>query len=99
VHHGDPYGDRAGLGKAGVLVRRKIHATEVSASSACLYLLNKLATGYGSDPEITRALDTRASTWRLGSIRTARSFTLPETPNMSEAAFAPIPTTKSPSKG
>ena len=37
-----------------------IHATEVSASSACLYLLNKLATGHGSDPEITRALDTRA---------------------------------------
>lgn len=37
-----------------------IHATEVSASSACLYLLHKLATGYGSDPDVTRALDTRA---------------------------------------
>ncbi len=37
-----------------------IHATEVSASSACLYLLNKLATGHGSDAEVTRALDTRA---------------------------------------
>ena len=37
-----------------------IHATEVSASSACLYLLHKLATGHGVDPEITRALDTRA---------------------------------------
>jgi murein tripeptide amidase MpaA len=37
-----------------------IHATEVSASSACLYLLNRLATGHGADPEITRALDTRA---------------------------------------
>jgi murein tripeptide amidase MpaA len=37
-----------------------IHATEVSASSALLYLLNKLVTGYGRDPEVTRVLDTRA---------------------------------------
>lgn len=37
-----------------------IHATEVSASSACLYLLHKLVTGYGDDPDVTRALDTCA---------------------------------------
>ena len=37
-----------------------IHATEVSASSACLYLLHKLLTQYGRDESITRALDTRA---------------------------------------
>ena len=37
-----------------------IHATEVSAASALLYLLNKLATQYGIDADITRALDTRA---------------------------------------
>ncbi|HEV2473719.1 MAG TPA: M14 family metallopeptidase, partial [Chthonomonadales bacterium] len=37
-----------------------IHATEVSASSAALYLLRKLASEYGSNPEVTRALDTRA---------------------------------------
>lgn len=37
-----------------------IHATEVSASSACLYLLNRLATQHGTDPTTTRALDTRA---------------------------------------
>ncbi|MCS6776448.1 MAG: M14 family metallopeptidase [Chloroherpetonaceae bacterium] len=36
-----------------------IHATEVSASSACLYLLYLLATEYGKRPDITRALDTR----------------------------------------
>ena len=36
-----------------------IHATEVSASSACLYLLNKLVSEYGSNPDITRCLDTR----------------------------------------
>lgn len=37
-----------------------IHATEVSASSACLYLIHRLATQYGHDEEITRSLDTRA---------------------------------------
>lgn len=37
-----------------------IHASEVSPSSACLYLLNRLVTKYGSDPRITYLLDTRA---------------------------------------
>jgi murein tripeptide amidase MpaA len=37
-----------------------IHSTEVAGSSACLYLLQTLVTGYGDDAEITRALDTRA---------------------------------------
>ncbi len=37
-----------------------IHATEVSASSACLLILHKLATRHGADATITRALDTRA---------------------------------------
>ncbi len=37
-----------------------IHASEVAPSSACLYLLDRLVTGYGSDPNITRCLDTRA---------------------------------------
>lgn len=37
-----------------------IHASEVSPSSACLYLLNKLTAEYGKTADITRALDTRA---------------------------------------
>ncbi|MBA3725838.1 MAG: carboxypeptidase [Armatimonadetes bacterium] len=37
-----------------------IHASEVSASAAVLYILNKLITSYGQDATITRALDTRA---------------------------------------
>ncbi len=36
-----------------------IHASEVSASTTILHLLNKLCTKYGHDPEITRALETR----------------------------------------
>jgi murein tripeptide amidase MpaA len=37
-----------------------IHSTEVAASAANLYFLQMLVTGYGSDAEVTRALDTRA---------------------------------------
>ena len=37
-----------------------IHATELSPSTACLYLLNRLVTAYGDDADVTRALDTRA---------------------------------------
>lgn len=36
-----------------------IHATEVSASSAALYLMQALTTRDGADPEVTRVLDTR----------------------------------------
>ena len=37
-----------------------IHASEVSPSSACLYLINKLVGEYGKKDDITRVLDTRA---------------------------------------
>ena len=37
-----------------------IHASEVSPSTAVLYLLHTLVTQYGSDPDVTRALDSRA---------------------------------------
>ncbi|MBN8478121.1 MAG: carboxypeptidase [Burkholderiales bacterium] len=37
-----------------------IHATEVSASAACLYFLQHAVTNYGRDADLTRALDTRA---------------------------------------
>jgi murein tripeptide amidase MpaA len=37
-----------------------IHSTEVAASAASLYFLHTLATQYGHDADVTRALDTRA---------------------------------------
>lgn len=37
-----------------------IHSVEVSATLACLHLIETLVTGYGVDDEVTRALDTRA---------------------------------------
>jgi murein tripeptide amidase MpaA len=46
-------------GKPALWVDGNIHATELAASAACLYLLNHLVTRYGADPEVTRCLDTR----------------------------------------
>ncbi|MBZ0295899.1 MAG: carboxypeptidase [Anaerolineae bacterium] len=46
--------------KPALWVDGNIHASEVSPSSTCLYLLNTLVNGYGSDEDITRCLDTRA---------------------------------------
>ena len=37
-----------------------IHAAELLASTACLHFLDALGKGYGSDPDMTRLLDTRA---------------------------------------
>ncbi|MGC4042771.1 MAG: M14 family zinc carboxypeptidase [Armatimonas sp.] len=37
-----------------------IHASEVSATTACTKLIMKLVEGYGKDADVTRALDTRA---------------------------------------
>ena len=36
-----------------------IHASEVTASAAALYLIHSLVTKYKQDENITRALDTR----------------------------------------
>jgi murein tripeptide amidase MpaA len=45
--------------KPGFWVAGNVHATELSASTACLYLIDRLVQGYGTNPEITRLLDTR----------------------------------------
>lgn len=46
--------------KPGFWVDGNIHATEVSPSACALYLIHKVLTGYGRDPQITRLLETRA---------------------------------------
>ncbi len=45
--------------KPALWVDGNIHASEVSPSSACLYLLHRLTCEYGKDDKITRCLDTR----------------------------------------
>ena len=46
--------------KPALWVDGNIHAGELAPSSACLYLINRLVTAYGSDSDVTRCLDTRA---------------------------------------
>jgi murein tripeptide amidase MpaA len=46
--------------KPALWVDGNIHAAELTASTACLYYLHQLAAKYGSDPQVTQLLDTRA---------------------------------------
>ena len=43
--------------KPALWIDANIHATELTASMAALFLIEKLVTGYGHDPKITRILD------------------------------------------
>ncbi len=45
--------------KPALWVDGNIHASEVSPSSACLYLLHKVTSEYGKNPDIKHCLDTR----------------------------------------
>ncbi len=45
--------------KPAIWLDGNIHASETTASVALIHLLHRLCTGYGSDTQITRALDTR----------------------------------------
>src|SRR5438270_1700295 len=45
--------------KPALWVDGNIHASEVSPSSACLYLLERVVRAYGQDEQITRCLRTR----------------------------------------
>ncbi|MGQ9657114.1 MAG: M14 family zinc carboxypeptidase [Fimbriimonadales bacterium] len=46
--------------KPALWVDGNIHASEVSPSSACVYLIHRLTREYGTHEKITRCLDTRA---------------------------------------
>ncbi len=54
------FSNGADADKPAFWVDGNIHATELSASTACLYLLNTLTTRYGEASDITDLLDTRA---------------------------------------
>ena len=75
--------------KPALWVDGNIHATEVAGSMECLYLLHDLVARYGSDPDLTRCLDTRVfyvcprinpdgAEWALAEVpRLIRSSTRP----------------------
>ena len=49
----------ADLDKPAFLIEANIHALEVTGCTAALHLIDKLLSGYGSDPKVTRCLDSR----------------------------------------
>jgi murein tripeptide amidase MpaA len=75
--------------KPALWVDGNIHATEVAGSMTCLYLVQYLVGAYGSDPDVTRCLDTRVfyvcprlnpdgAEWALADVpRLIRSSTRP----------------------
>jgi murein tripeptide amidase MpaA len=46
--------------KPAFLIEANIHAIEVTGSAAALHLISRLLNGYGDEPKVTRALDSRA---------------------------------------
>jgi murein tripeptide amidase MpaA len=53
------YDTGADLDKPAFLIEANIHAIELTGCTAALNLVQHLLTGYGRDPKVTRALDTR----------------------------------------
>jgi len=48
------------VGKPGHYIDGGMHGNEYTGSEVCLYIIDKLVSGYGSDPEVTKLVDTRA---------------------------------------
>ena len=47
------------LGKPGQYIDGGTHGNEYTGTEVCLYIIDKLVSGYGSEPDITRLVDTR----------------------------------------
>lgn len=76
-----------------------IHASEVSPSSACLYLLKRLVTGYGSDQRITHLLDTRALYICPRINPDGAEWALADTPKIIRSSTRPYPYDEDPIGG
>jgi hypothetical protein len=47
------------LGKAGQMLTGATHGNEQTGTEVCLYFIDKMVSGYGSDPAITNLIDTK----------------------------------------
>ncbi len=68
-----------------------IHASEVSASTSVLYLINKLCTGFGRDENVTRALDTRTFYLVPRLNPDGAEWALEDTPRVIRSSTRPYP--------
>lgn len=85
--------------KPALWVDGNIHATEVSPSSACLYLLNKLTTQYGQNDDVTRALDTRTFYICPRLNPDGAEWALADTPKYIRSSTRPYPYDETPLDG
>jgi hypothetical protein len=54
IPHFKPY-----VGKPGQYIDGGMHGNEYTGCEVCLYIIDKLVSGYGTNPEITRLVDTK----------------------------------------
>ena len=76
-----------------------IHASEVAPSSACLYLIDRLVSAYGSDPDVTRCLDTRAFYICPRVNPDGAEWALADTPKIIRSSTRPYPYDEEPLGG
>ena len=85
--------------KPALWVDGNIHATELAASSACLYFIHTLVTGYGSDADVTRCLDTRAFYVCSRINPDGAEWALAEKPKLIRSSTRPYPYDEEPIEG
>ena len=85
--------------KPALWVDGNIHASEVSPSSACLYHLHTLVTGYGEDDAITDCLDTRAFYLCPRVNPDGAEWALADTPRIIRSGTRPYPYDEDPIDG
>jgi len=55
----EPYREKSYLGKPGQWIDGGMHGNEYTGVEVALYIIDKLVSGYGSNPELARLIDTR----------------------------------------
>ena len=85
--------------KPALWVDGNIHSVELSASTACLYLINRLVTGYGTDDMITRCLDTRTFYVCPRVNPDGAEWALADKPKFTRSSTRPYPVDEEPLEG
>jgi murein tripeptide amidase MpaA len=77
--------------KPGFWVDGNLHAPELAGSSACLYFIHTLLTGYSHDPDISRCLDTRVFYICPRINPDGAEWALADTPKLIRSSTRPYP--------
>ena len=85
--------------KPALWVDGNIHASEVSPSTACLYLIDTLVKTYGEREDVTRALDTRAFYIAPRVNPDGAELALADTPKIIRSSTRPYPYDETPIDG